>query len=76
MKYSNKLLSVEDAENLKISEIQELYKKYISKSQVELIGSFGFGNDLVDSYVKLKNQDWSTFNKHLTSWERETTLDC
>ena len=36
----------------------------------------GFGNDLVDSYVKLKNQDWSTFNKHLTSWERETTLDC
>ena len=59
MKYSNKLLSVEDAENLKISEIQELYKKYISKSQVELIGSFGFGNDLVDyaegSYIYLKD---------------------
>ena len=36
----------------------------------------GFGNDLVDSYVKLKNQDWTTFNKHLSSWERETTLDC
>jgi len=59
VKYSNKLLSVEDAENLKISEIQELYKKYISKSQVELIGSFGFGNDLVDyaegSYIYLKD---------------------
>jgi|TARA_A100001011_G_scaffold167756_1_gene176553 glutamine synthetase len=36
----------------------------------------GFGDELVNSYVKLKNQDWSTFNKHLSSWERETTLDC
>ena len=36
----------------------------------------GFGDELVDSYVKLKNQDWNTFNKHLSSWERETTLDC
>ena len=36
----------------------------------------GFGDDLVNSYVKLKNQDWGTFNKHLSSWERETTLDC
>ena len=29
-----------------------------------------------NNYVKLKNQDWDTFNKHLSSWERETTLDC
>jgi glutamine synthetase len=36
----------------------------------------GFGDNLVNSYVKLKNQDWATFNKHLSSWERETTLDC
>ena len=36
----------------------------------------GSGDDLVNSYVKLKNQDWGTFNKHLSSWERETTLDC
>ena len=36
----------------------------------------GFGDNLVNSYVKLKNQDWTTFNKHLSSWERETTLDC
>ncbi len=36
----------------------------------------GFGDDLVNSYVKLKNLDWGTFNKHLSSWERETTLDC
>ena len=36
----------------------------------------GFGDDLVDSYVKLKEQDWATFNKQLSNWERETTLDC
>ena len=36
----------------------------------------GFGDGLVDSYVKLKEQDWNTFNKQLSSWERETTLDC
>ena len=36
----------------------------------------GFGDDLVDSYVKLKEQDWVTFNKQLSNWERETTLDC
>ena len=38
-KKSNKLFSVEDAENLSINEIHNLYKTYISKSQVELIGS-------------------------------------
>ena len=36
----------------------------------------GFGDGLVDSYVKLKEQDWNTFNKQLSNWERETTLDC
>ena len=36
----------------------------------------GFGDGLVDSYVKLKEQDWNTFNKQLSSWEREPTLDC
>ena len=54
-----KLYSVSDAENLDISEVHNLYKQYISKSQVELIGSFGFGNDLVDyaegSYIYLNN---------------------
>ena len=59
MKDNKRLLSVEDAENLDISQVHDLFKKYISKSQVELIGSFGFGNDLVDSaegsYIFLKN---------------------
>ena len=54
-----RLYSVSDAEEFDINEVHDLYKKYISKSQVELIGSFGFGNDLVEyaegSYIYLKN---------------------
>jgi glutamine synthetase len=29
-----------------------------------------------DSYLKLKHDEWSRFARHLTEWERETTLDC
>jgi len=36
----------------------------------------GFGNQFVDSYVKLKNKEWESFNKNLSDWERNTTLDC
>ncbi len=59
MEKKKRLLSVNEAEKLNINEVQSLFKKYISKSQVELIGSFGFGNDLVDyaegSYIYLKS---------------------
>ena len=36
----------------------------------------GFGDGLIDSYVKLKNQEWSSYNKYLSSWERNNSLDC
>jgi glutamine synthetase len=29
-----------------------------------------------DSYLKLKHDEWSRFTRHLTEWERDTTLDC
>jgi glutamine synthetase len=32
--------------------------------------------DLVPSYLKLKHAEWQDFSRHLSSWERETTLDC
>jgi glutamine synthetase type III len=35
-----------------------------------------FGDEFVDSYVKLKMMDWNEFSRQLTSWERVTTLDC
>lgn len=54
-----KLFTVEDAENFSIEEVWELYKKHVNASQVELLGAFGAGRDLVDysegCYIYLKN---------------------
>ena len=36
----------------------------------------GLGDELVDAYVKLKMQAWDSYATHLSSWERENTLDC
>jgi len=36
----------------------------------------GLGDDLVNAFVKLKMQEWDSYSKHLSSWERNNTLDC
>ncbi|GJE15638.1 type III glutamate--ammonia ligase [Methylobacterium marchantiae] len=36
----------------------------------EALGSF------VPSYLKLKTEEWNAYSRHLTQWERDTTLDC
>lgn len=38
-----KLYSWQDCSEFNITEVQQLYREYVSRSQVELIGSFGFG---------------------------------
>jgi glutamine synthetase len=34
------------------------------------------GEGTVSSYLKLKHDDWNAYSRHLTDWERQTTLDC
>lgn len=34
------------------------------------------GEDVLSSYLKLKYEDWNAYSRHLTDWERQTTLDC
>ena len=36
----------------------------------------GLGQDFVSSYLLLKDSEWNAYSRHLTQWERETTLDC
>jgi glutamate---methylamine ligase len=36
----------------------------------------GFGDFVVNAYVKLKLQEWNSFMSHASTWEREHTLDC
>jgi glutamine synthetase len=35
-----------------------------------------FGEPTLAAYIKLKNDDWNAYSRHLTDWERQTTLDC
>jgi glutamine synthetase len=35
-----------------------------------------FGEETLASYLKLKHEDWNAYARHLTDWERQTTLDC
>ena len=34
------------------------------------------GDSFVDSYVKMKNDEWSGFTRHLTAWETANAMDC
>ena len=34
------------------------------------------GENFTASYLKLKHADWNNYSRHLTDWERQTTLDC
>ena len=34
------------------------------------------GEDFTNSYLKLRRADWDNYCRHLTDWERQTTLDC
>ena len=34
------------------------------------------GEPFVSAYLKLRHADWNSYTRHLTQWERETTLDC
>ncbi|WP_181703829.1 type III glutamate--ammonia ligase [Chthonobacter albigriseus] len=34
------------------------------------------GKPFTKAYAKLKHQEWNAYARHLTEWERQTTLDC
>jgi glutamine synthetase len=36
----------------------------------------GLGDELVESYAKLKEREWNSFKGSITPWERQNTLDC
>jgi glutamine synthetase type III len=35
-----------------------------------------FGEETLAAYLKLRHDDWNAYSRHLTEWERQTTLDC
>nr|WP_298681740.1 type III glutamate--ammonia ligase [uncultured Dongia sp.] len=35
-----------------------------------------FGDSFINAYIRMKTEEWNSFTKHLTEWERHNTLDC
>jgi putrescine aminotransferase len=53
------LLSVSDCDGLTAGQVHDLYRRYVNRSQVRLMTSFGFGRDLVEwaegAYLHLRD---------------------
>ena len=44
----SELIGIDECENLTVKQVQNLYGRYVSRSQVNLMTSFGFGRELVE----------------------------
>jgi glutamine synthetase len=47
--------------------------RLFDKSKVARVA---FGDEFVDSYTKLKFEEWGRYSSEISAWERATTLDC
>src|SRR3569623_1860602 len=63
--------TVKGAKKLPLNLLDALRLTDKSKSEREQ-----FGDSFIDSYIKMKTEEWNSFTKHLTEWERQNTLDC
>ncbi|MCA6104830.1 type III glutamate--ammonia ligase [Bradyrhizobium australafricanum] len=61
---------VKDVKKLPLNLLDALRALEGSKLLCESLGAY------VPAFLKLKHQEWNDFSRHLTRWERETTLDC
>jgi len=34
------------------------------------------GSEFITAYAKLKGEEWNDYSRHLSDWERSSTLDC
>ena len=62
--------TVEGVKRLPLNMLDALRALEQSSVLHEALGGF------VPSYLKLKTQEWNDYCRHLTQWERDTTLDC
>ncbi len=48
----------------------------VRKTQASKSLKAALGEDLVDSYCKLKMEQWNSYTKSISQWEYDNTLDC
>ena len=63
--------TVKDAKRLPLNLLDAL--RGLERSEVL---KSALGEATVASYLKLKHAEWNEYSRHLTDWERQTTLDC
>jgi glutamine synthetase type III len=61
---------VKDAKRLPLNLLDALRALEASDTLKAALGEF------VPCYLKLKHDEWNSYCRHLTQWEREATLDC
>jgi glutamine synthetase type III len=62
--------TVKDAKRLPLNLLDALRAFEASSVMKDYLGGF------VTSYATLKHGEWNDYARHLTQWERDTTLDC
>ena len=62
--------TVKDAKKLPLNVLDALRALQQNEILKQRLGAF------VPAYVKLKTDEWNSYTRHLTQWERDTTLDC
>ena len=62
--------TVKDAKRLPLNLLDALHAFEASPVMQSYLGSF------VPAYATLKHGEWNDYARHLTQWERDTTLDC
>lgn len=62
--------TVPDARKLPLNLLDALRALEASEVLGAALGGF------VPAYLKLKHEEWNDYARHLTQWERDTTLDC
>jgi glutamine synthetase type III len=63
--------TVKNAKKLPLNLLDALRNFEANKALREAIGM-----EVTTAYLKLKNAEWNQYCRHLTQWERDTTLDC
>jgi glutamine synthetase len=63
--------SVKDVKKLPLNLLDAL--RALSRSSIL---KSSLGEDVVTSYIKLRQAEWNDYAGQITEWERRTTLDC
>ena len=63
------------AEKLRLGELVNLLDA-LRALEKSTIMTEALGAETVSAYLRLKHDDWTAYSRHLTEWERQTTLDC